>query len=182
MDIYLKKLSLDDREQIIDYIKEFKKEKLDSIAGHIPYHFVMTEDFDGYYKRVVEIENNPPEGKVKATQFLALRKIDNYLVGLVNVRHELNENLIKSGGHIGYSVRPSERNKGYAKSALKLALEFGFNELKLDSILLTVLETNTPSIKVIKKFNPVEDQVYIDEKGNVFRRFWINKKIKENKK
>ena len=176
MDIYLKKLSLDDREQIIDYIKEFKKEKLDSIAGHIPYHFVMTEDFDGYYKRVVELENNPPEGKIKATQFLAFQKENNHLVGLVNVRHELNENLLKSGGHIGYSVRPSERNKGYAKSALKLAVEFGFNQLRLESILLTVLETNTPSI------NPVEDQVHVDEKGNVFRRFWINKKIKENKK
>ncbi len=176
MDIYLRKLSPDDREQIIDYIKEFKKEKLDAIAGHISYHFVMTEDFDGYYKRVVELENNPPEGKVKATQFLAFQKENNHLVGLVNVRHELNENLIKSGGHIGYSVRPSERNKGYAKSELKLALEFGFNELKLDSILLTVFETNTPSIKVIEKFNPVEDQVYIDEKGNVFRRFWINRK------
>ena len=182
MDIYLKKLSLDDREQVIDYIKEFKKEKLDSIAGHIPYHFVVTEDFDGYYKRVVELENNPPEGKVKATQFLAFRKLDNRLLGLVNVRHELNENLLKSGGHIGYSVRPSERSKGYAKSTLKLALEFGFNELKLDSVLLTALEANVPSIKVIEKFNPVEDQVYIDEKGNVFRRFWINKKIKENKK
>ena len=56
-----------------------------------------------------------PEGLVTATQFLAVRKSDGRLIGMIQVRHYFNEFLEKYGGHIGYSVRPSERNKGYAK-------------------------------------------------------------------
>ena len=42
---------------------------------------------------------------------------------MVNIRHYLNEELSKFGGHIGYSIRPTERNKGYAHEQLKLALK-----------------------------------------------------------
>ena len=56
-------------------------------------------------------EETLPEGMVLATQFLCIRKSDNRLVGMIQVRHYLNDFLRTFGGHIGYSVRPSERRK-----------------------------------------------------------------------
>lgn len=65
-------------------------------------------------------EETLPEGMVLATQFLCIRKSDNRLVGMIQVRHYLNDFLRTLGGHIGYSVRPSERRKGYASWMLKM--------------------------------------------------------------
>ena len=39
------------------------------------------------------------EGLVTANTFFTIRKRDNKLVGIINVRHELNDYLFKYGGH-----------------------------------------------------------------------------------
>ena len=66
------------------------------------------------------------EGWVQSTQFLALRESDGALVGMIQVRHEIESSdyLKNYGGHIGYSVRPRERQKGYATEMLRQALGF----------------------------------------------------------
>ena len=53
-------------------------------------------------------------GFVTAHTFFAL--YNDKIVGIINARHELNDYLLNFGGHIGYSVRKSERRKGYAKA------------------------------------------------------------------
>ena len=54
-----------------------------------------------------------PAGFVPATQYLALDEQE-HLVGMTNLRHYLNDYLLTYGGRIGYSVRPAERQHGYA--------------------------------------------------------------------
>jgi predicted acetyltransferase len=56
-----------------------------------------------------------PENWVTCEQYIYVRVADNKIVGMIQFRHYLNEFLEKYGGHIGYSVRPSERRKGYAR-------------------------------------------------------------------
>ena len=68
-------------------------------------------------------EDTVPEGLVPSSTYLGVREKDNYIVGMIDIRHYLNEYLTQVGGNIGYSVRKTERNKGYAKQMLKLALE-----------------------------------------------------------
>jgi len=86
------------------------------------------DDFDNYSEwiRTVEEEHNDinvPTDKVPRSTYFLVREEDNLIVGMVNIRHRLNEFLIQHGyGHIGYSVRPTERRKGYATLILKLAL------------------------------------------------------------
>ncbi|MDR0445577.1 MAG: GNAT family N-acetyltransferase [Oscillospiraceae bacterium] len=52
-----------------------------------------------------------------------MENFDNRVLAMLNFRHRLTEYLLNIGGHIGYSVRPSERCKGYGKLQLELALD-----------------------------------------------------------
>ena len=112
-----------------------------------------------------------PEGLVPSTTYLAIREIDNYIVGMVDIRHYLDEFLTQVGGNIGYSVRKTERNKGYAKQILKLALE-KCKDLKMKKVLITCDEDNIASEKVILSANAkFEDIRNVD--GENKKRFWI---------
>ena len=81
-------------------------------------------------------EDTVPKGLVPSSTYLGVREKDNYIVGMIDIRHYLNEYLTQVGGHIGYGVRKTERNKGYAKQMLKLALE-KCKELKIKKVLIT---------------------------------------------
>ena len=117
-------------------------------------------------------EATVPEGLVPSSTYLGVREKDNYIVGMIDIRHYLNEYLTQVGGNIGYSVRKSERNKGYAKQMLKLALE-KCKELKIKKVLITCDEDNIASEKVILSANAkFEDIRNVD--GENKKRFWIN--------
>ena len=63
-----------------------------------------------------------PAGYVPASCFWLVDE-HKTLVGVSHFRHSLNAALSYEGGHIGYSIRPTQRNKGYGKIMLKLLLE-----------------------------------------------------------
>ena len=117
-------------------------------------------------------EDTVPEGLVPSSTYLGVREEDNYIVGMIDIRHYLNEYLTEAGGHIGYGVRKTERNKGYAKQMLKLALE-KCKELKIKKVLITCDEDNIASEKVILSANAkLEDIRNVD--GENKKRFWID--------
>ena len=117
-------------------------------------------------------EDTVPKGLVPSSTYLAVREKDNYIVGMIDIRHYLNEYLTQVGGNIGYGVRKTERNKGYAKQMLKLALE-KCKELKIKKVLITCDEDNIASEKVILSVNAkLEDIRNVD--GENKKRFWID--------
>lgn len=75
--------------------------------------------------------------------------IDSYPVGVGKLRHSLNDQLRKSGGHIGYSIRPSERGKGFGKIFLAELLKKAA-DLEIDKVMLTCEPNNVSSRKVIE--------------------------------
>ena len=117
-------------------------------------------------------EDTVPKGLVPSSTYLGVREKDNYIVGMIDIRHYLNEYLTQVGGNIGYGVRKTERNKGYAKQMLKLALE-KCKELKIKKVLITCDEDNIASEKVILSANAkLEDIRNVD--GENKKRFWID--------
>ena len=93
------------------------------------------------------------------------------IVGMINVRYDLTEEMYRYLGHIGYCVRKSERQKGYAAEMLRLALKEA-KKIGLDRVLLTVDSDKTASIATMKKNGAVlENEVpYL---GTITQRYWI---------
>ena len=117
-------------------------------------------------------EDTVPKGLVPSSTYLGVREKDNYIVGMIDIRHYLNEYLTQVGGNIGYSVRKSERNKGYAKQMLKLALE-KCRDLKMKKVLITCDEDNIASEKVILSANAKFEDIRSAD-GENKKRFWID--------
>jgi predicted acetyltransferase len=89
-----------------------------------------------------------PEGLVPQTTFWILDD-DGQAVGVVRVRHHLNDALLVHGGHIGFYVRKDKRGRGCARRALRAALD-RLRTLGEPRALLTADADNVASIRVIE--------------------------------
>lgn len=126
-------------------------------------------DFDYYISRLEYDE--PQDGKVPNSTFFCLDEERNIMVGAVNIRHYLNDYLLKYGGHIGDGIRPGERRKGYATKMIALALE-ECRKLGLKRVLMVCDKDNVGSAKsIINNGGVLEDEVEKD--GVVEQRYWI---------
>ena len=158
--------------QIAEYRQEFL-DAGDSMDGTGPLR--RFEDPEEYIKICKDYEDpdRVPSHLVLATQFFFIRKCDNKLVGMLQVRHCFNDYLEKYAGHIGYSVRPSERRKGYAKEMLQMALPY-CREIGLDKVLITCIDGNIGSEKTILANGGVyESTVHEPNDNEDLKRFWI---------
>lgn len=118
-------------------------------------------------------EETVPDGWVPSTQYICVRESDDKLVGMIQIRHCFNEFLEKYAGHIGYSVLPSERRKGYAKWMLGAALPH-CRALGLEKVLVCCAENNPGSRKTILANGGVyESTVYLAEDDEHLQRYWI---------
>jgi predicted acetyltransferase len=96
------------------------------------------------------------------------------LVGVSNLRHALTPSLEKEGGNIGYGVRPSKRNIGYASIMLGLTLKKA-KARGLDRLLLTCSKGNIASARVIlKNGGKFDSEEYIQERNEIVQRYWID--------
>jgi predicted acetyltransferase len=105
-----------------------------------------TETPELFVKRLLEGEHISTPDLVSETYYWAL--LNNEVVGRVGFRHYLNENLKEFGGHIGYEVRPSARNKGIAKEMLRLVLQTP-KAKEIGRLLLTCAPNNIASNRTI---------------------------------
>ena len=159
--------------QIRAYRKEFLDagDSMDGTGGLRK--FENPRDWIEYLNR----HENPltvPEGGVPSTQYMLVREEDRKVVGMIDVRHRLNAFLEKYGGHIGYSVAPSERRKGYAARMLKAVLP-KCRKLGLEKVLITCISGNEGSKRTILKNGGVyESTVYEPDEGVNLERYWID--------
>ena len=157
-------------QQIEDYKNEFSLNN-ESIHGAANLTELSARDWVQFVERTKHKETVSP-GFVTAHTFFALD--NNKIIGIINARHELNDYLLNLGGHIGYSVRKSERRKGYAKKMLNYTSEFLFS-LGLDKILITCDKNNIASKRTIKSCGGILENEVIEATRTTLR-YWIYKK------
>ena len=133
------------------------------------------DDFDAWLAQIRKLTDprTTPAGLVPATEYLALDEHER-LVGMTNLRHHLNDYLLTYGGHIGYSVRPSERQNGYATQMLRLTLEQA-RARGIGKVRICCDHYNVASAKTIRANGGVlEDEQFDPQDGTLTQRYWIS--------
>ncbi|WP_057488814.1 GNAT family N-acetyltransferase [Streptococcus oralis] len=162
----LRRPILADKEAVLEMMAEFEQTQSAHDGG-----FWDAENFayEEWLKKNQDHEMgiNLPEGWVPDIQLVAF-SIDGQAVGFLNIRLRLNDYLLEEGGHIGYSIRPSERGKGYAKEALRQGLQVA-KEKNIKKALVTCSVENPASRAVIVSNGGVFEDV-----RNGVERYWID--------
>ena len=142
----LRRPTLADKETILNMMAEFEEAQSAHDGG-----FWDAENFD--YEEWLETNLNKemginlPENRVPSIQFVLFDE-SGHALGFLNLRLRLNEGLLNYAGHIGYSIRPSERGKGYAKEALRQGLQVARSK-NIKRVLVTCDCDNAASRAVI---------------------------------
>lgn len=119
-------------EQAFGYLEEFYADGSEThgVGGLERYR----DNYDGWLEKLAADRiQKPNEERVPAETFFLMKDLSDQpmgfgddaerLVGMINIRLALNHALWNHGGNIGYSIRPSERKRGYNKINLYLALK-----------------------------------------------------------
>lgn len=129
-------------------------------------------DFDRYCAEIDVPEGTP--GLVPSTVFFCIDEQRNRAVGAVDIRHYLNERLLRCGGHIGDGVRPTDRGQGIGTQMVALALK-ECAKLGIDRVLMVCDKENIASAKTILRNGGVLENE-IKEDGFLEQRYWITLK------
>lgn len=147
--------------EIKEKVLSFKKDFLDNNESVINGSELLdkTEDFDQWLAAVTA--NTNPEtvnpAWVLTDTFFAVDDTEK-IVGIIDLRHTLND-FLKDCGHCGYSVRPSERKKGYATEMLK-QLKIFAKDSGMENLQLAVERSNEASVKTILKNGGVYERTF----------------------
>nr|WP_256257853.1 MULTISPECIES: GNAT family N-acetyltransferase [unclassified Paenibacillus] len=166
------KPSTEYKDEYISFYKDWKSSEQDItpwVVGKDPSDFDAMIDF--LYSK--DTEDEITNGNfVPHSTFWLIDICSKKVIGAVNIRHRLHAKLLNCGGHIGYGIRPSERRKGYVSILLALTLEIT-KDMGLNRVLLVCDKANLASEKTIVKNGGKFESEYVEENGNVVRRFWI---------
>ena len=160
------------KKEYIIFYEDWKDSEEDMVPWVIekdPYDFQSMIDF---------LYSQDSEAKITAESWVPhstywLLNEERRIAGAVNIRHRLDGNLLNRGGHIGYGVCPSQRRKGYATKLLAFALE-ETKKLGLERVLVVCDKGNIGSERTIIKNGGVFESEFIEDNGNIVRRFWVD--------
>ena len=176
----LREANANDEKELFEIYQEYINSK--PIAGIRTFEGV--KDFENLGKMnfqqwLDDLENNKNEENLpkdySTHTFYLVENNEGRIVGAMGLRWKEVPVLIEYGGFIGYSIRPTERGKGYATEMLKLGLQkFKEMDSKRERVLITCKDFNIPSKKVIEKNNGVyENSYYNEDDGFTYLRYWI---------
>lgn len=157
-------------------IQAFRQEFLDAGSSNDGSSSLKRFDTTRQWLDYVEQFKSPettPTGYVPATQYIYVRETDGKIVGMIQIRHTLTDG-IRYAGHIGYSVCPSERRKGYATRMLEQTLPL-CRALGLERVYIACAPENEGSRRTILNNGGVyEATAYWPERDRYLEQYRID--------
>lgn len=159
---------------------EYKEQGIEYIKEHLDYHSEINgsggldryiNDYESWLEKLNQDRQTiPSEKRVPAETYYLVRQEDNHIIGMINIRLTLNKRLQECGGHIGYGIRPSERQKGYNKVNLYLAL-IRCQELGIENVYLDCDIDNPGSYKTMEALGGIRIAEYTSQyhEGKAYR-------------
>ena len=167
--LYYEVPSLERKEEALEYIREHHEHnsRINGSGGLDRY----LDDYEGWLEHL-ENSKQPSDKLVPALTYFLVRESDNKIIGMVNIRLYLNESLKEEGGHIGYGIRPTERQKGYNKINLYRALEV-CEELGIEEVVLDCNKENLASSRTMIALGGIKTRERMHN-GELVERYQIN--------
>ena len=170
--------------KLVEASKEYEKQAMEYKNDFITHGeklingssgFIDYQDYDEWLRRIeAEKIKKATREDTPSTTYFTIRKDDNKIIGSIQLRHHLTEELKKDGGNIGYGISPSERGKGYGTQQLALLLPRA-RELKLQRVMISCDKSNTASAKVaVKNGGILTGEGYDEDSESVTNIYWID--------
>ncbi|MBQ8953888.1 MAG: GNAT family N-acetyltransferase [Clostridia bacterium] len=162
--------SMEYKERAIDYIREFHEHD-DQVHGSGSLdRYLRESSYEAWLEKIKgDLANTPSE-----PTYFCVRLADERIVGMVNIRPVFGEFILTEAGHVGYSVRPTERRKGYAVFMLREAVRI-CREAGVDGVVVSCDAGNAASAGTIMKCGGVLDAEFYSERfGEVIQRYVIH--------
>lgn len=173
MELKLEIPTIKRKEEAIQYIQEFYEynSAINGVGGLNRY----LDNYEGWLEKLEQdYVRVPSEEKVPARTYFLVRTSDDKIIGMINIRLALNKRLREYGGNIGYSIRPTERRKGYNKVNLYLALKV-CQEYAIKEVLMDCDKDNLGSAKTIQALGGKLIREYFCEKdGSIVQDYKID--------
>lgn len=165
------------KEKAIQFINEFYEYNSDINGSNELDVYLEKSTYEEWIKKVLaDIDiANIPKPRVPALTYFYVREEDDRIVGMINIRLALNDFLKEEGGHIGYCIRPTERNKHYATNMLNDALKV-CDTLGIKEVILGCSKSNIASANVIKNCKgEFETEFYSETFKEVIQKYVIKR-------
>ena len=139
------------KDKAIEYIKEFYEYGSEINGSGSLDRFLKESTYEAWLNKILSDMDiaNIPESRVPGLTYFYVREEDERIIGMINIRLALNDFLRAEGGHIGYSIRPTERRKHYATEMLAAALKV-CDVIGIKEVLVSCDKNNPASAGVIR--------------------------------
>ena len=128
------------------------------------------KSYESWLEEITLLRSQASEGWVTSSIYFAI--VSGRIIGTIALRHYLNDELLQSGGHIGYAIRPLERRKGFATQMLGLVLE-KCRAMGIAKALVTCDKDNIASAKTIINNGGVLADEFVNDVDVIEQRYWI---------
>lgn len=152
------------KEKAIEYVNEFYEYNSEINGSGALDRYLIESTYEAWLEKVVADMDiaNIEKPRVPALTYFYVREEDDKIIGMVNIRLALNDFLREEGGHIGYSIRPTERQRHYATNMLKEALKV-CDTIGMKEVLATCDKINLASAGVIRNCGGELDAEFYSE-------------------